>query len=50
MPLFGKKDSKKKEEAAAAAAAAAAAQASLDKKNKTPTVEDKYIMKDVLGT
>jgi calcium/calmodulin-dependent protein kinase I len=47
MPLFGKKDKSKKEDAAAAAAAATAA---ADKKSKAPTVEDKYIMKDVLGT
>ena len=41
MPLFGKKDPSK----------ATTPSVSSDKKNaKVPTVEDKYILKDVLGT
>ena len=43
MPLFGKKSDKNKSPSAAAAKED-------DKKGKVPTVEDKYIMKDVLGT
>jgi hypothetical protein len=42
MPLFGKKNPSK---------ASTSPKESADKKNaKVPTVEDKYILKDVLGT
>jgi hypothetical protein len=42
MPLFGKKNPSK---------TSSTPKESSDKKNaKVPTVEDKYIMKDVLGT
>ena len=40
MPLFGKKDKSKDK----------AAKEEEKKSSKVPTVEDKYILKDVLGT
>lgn len=47
MPLFGKKSpSGGKKEGEKASPAASPVQAA----SKTPTVEDKYILKDVLGT
>lgn len=48
MPLFGKKDKTKKEEALVASSVPIAASPATQR--KAPTVEDKYIMKDVLGT
>ena len=48
MPLFGKKDKTKKEEALVASSVPIAASPATTR--KAPTVEDKYIMKDVLGT
>ena len=48
MPLFGKKDKTKKEEALVASSVPIAASPATQR--RAPTVEDKYIMKDVLGT
>lgn len=43
MPLFGKKSDKSK-------SPSSPKDGKDDKKGKVPTVEDKYTMKDVLGT
>jgi len=48
MPLFGKKDKTKREEAVVASSVPIAASPATQR--RAPTVEDKYIMKDVLGT
>ena len=49
MPLFGKKSDKSKSPTSSMSSKDGGSSKD-DKKNKVPTVEDKYILKDVLGT
>lgn len=50
MPLFGKKSDKSKVGDPAGGATASSGGPGATSKSKPPTVEDKYILKDVLGT
>ena len=51
MPLFGKKSDKSKGPSSPSSSKdESSSSSSFSKKNKAPTVEDKYILKDVLGT